>query len=242
MFCRVAAPLEEWMRCHPSRRMRAPFSPQARRCAGAHIQTWFCYNFDQWMRGGRQTQKNFKKPGPGRMADTPRAGTGDFACRSWRYRCSIVLMARAIFSWVTISWSDRPLPLIIVDNSHNMQNTGFFPDYHLLSVTDRSMWLPYSDEHFEFISSLIISGTATGGVERALNWRWKLNLRRNVSSITIWVDWESEDRAKKSIYQRFSFELTASHGHSMFWVQEYRKCYNYWRGEINNSRLHRHSK
>ena len=22
----------------------------------------------------------------------------------------------------------------------------------------------------------------------------------------------------------------------------YRRCYNYWRGEINNSRLHRHSK
>jgi len=25
-------------------------------------------------------------------------------------------------------------------------------------------------------------------------------------------------------------------------IYTYRRCYNYWRGEINNSRLHRHSK
>ena len=43
-------------------------------------------------RGGRLTKKSKKKTSPGRIAQTPRAGTGDFACRSWCYRCSIVLM------------------------------------------------------------------------------------------------------------------------------------------------------
>jgi len=33
-------------------------------------------------KGERQTKKNLKKTGPGRMAETPCAGTGDFACRS----------------------------------------------------------------------------------------------------------------------------------------------------------------
>jgi len=32
-------------------------------------------------RGGRKTKKSKKKNGPGRMAETPRAGMGDFACR-----------------------------------------------------------------------------------------------------------------------------------------------------------------
>ena len=33
-------------------------------------------------RGGRQTKNISKNLGPGRMAKTPRADTGDFACRS----------------------------------------------------------------------------------------------------------------------------------------------------------------
>ena len=34
------------------------------------------------LRGGRRTQKIYKKSGPDQMAETPRAGTGDSACRS----------------------------------------------------------------------------------------------------------------------------------------------------------------
>jgi len=44
------------------------------------------------LRGGRLTKNISKKPGPGRMTETPRAGTGDLAYRSWCYWCSIVLM------------------------------------------------------------------------------------------------------------------------------------------------------
>jgi len=33
-----------------------------------------------------------KNPGPGQMAETPRANTGDSACRSWHYPCSIVFI------------------------------------------------------------------------------------------------------------------------------------------------------
>jgi len=43
-------------------------------------------------RSGKQ-----KKPDPGRMAETSRAGTGDSMCRSWRYLCSIVL--NPVISW-----------------------------------------------------------------------------------------------------------------------------------------------
>jgi len=43
---------------------------------------------------------------------------------------------RLIFAWLTLSWSDCSSPLIIVDNSPSMHNTGFFPDCQLLSVTD----------------------------------------------------------------------------------------------------------
>jgi len=64
----------------------------------------FCRFFDRksraWARGGRLAKKYNKNPGPGRMAETPRAGTGDFACRSWRYQCSIVLMRQGFLSMI----------------------------------------------------------------------------------------------------------------------------------------------
>jgi len=40
-------------------------------------------------------------------------------------------------------------PLIIVENSPNMHNTGFFPDCYLLSVTDGSIWIPYLARYSE---------------------------------------------------------------------------------------------
>jgi len=51
--------------------------------------------------------------------------------------------ARAIFSRVILSWSDRSIPLIIVDDSPNMHNTGSVPDCCLLSVTNGSICIPY---------------------------------------------------------------------------------------------------
>jgi len=51
--------------------------------------------------------------------------------------------ARAIFPCLTLFWSARSLPLMIVDNSPNMHTTGLFPDGYLLSVTDGSIWIPY---------------------------------------------------------------------------------------------------
>jgi len=41
-----------------------------------------------------QKQKMFSRrfTSPGRMSRTPRAGTGDSACRSWHYRCSMMLI------------------------------------------------------------------------------------------------------------------------------------------------------
>jgi len=77
------------------------------------------------------------------MAETPRAGMGDFACRSWRCRCLIVLMRQGNLSMGGTFFIRLLPPLIIVDNSFNMQNTGFFSDSYLLSVTNGSIWIPY---------------------------------------------------------------------------------------------------
>jgi len=41
---------------------------------------------------------------------------------------------KTIFPWLTLSRSDWSTPLIIVDNSPSMHNTGFFPNCYLLSV------------------------------------------------------------------------------------------------------------
>ena len=80
------------------------------------------------------------------MAETPRAGMGDSACRSWRYQCSIVLMRQGNLS-ITGTFLIRMLPpLIIVDNSNNK---GFLPDCYLLSVTDGSIWIPYLARYLE---------------------------------------------------------------------------------------------
>jgi len=161
------------------------------------------------------------------MAETPRAGTGDFACRSWRYWSSIVLMRPgnlsitgtflirllpcpiiedisnmqsesdhdyrgreqsdlhfldwlsgkgAIWSWISATctiqasfqiveklcscareifprfalfWSARSLFLIIMDNSPNMHNTGFFSNSYLLSITYGSIWIQYPARYLE---------------------------------------------------------------------------------------------
>ena len=59
--------------------------------------------------GGRL--KCLKKNSPGRMAETPRAGMGDFTCRSWRYQCSIVLMRKGnLFKTNTFLISSLPSP------------------------------------------------------------------------------------------------------------------------------------
>jgi len=43
----------------------------------------------------------------------------------------------------------RSPPLIILDNSPHMHNTGFFSDCCLLSVTDGSIWIPYLARYSE---------------------------------------------------------------------------------------------
>jgi len=48
------------------------------------------------------------------------------------------------------------LHLIIVDNSPNMHNTGFFPDYYyLLSVTNGSIWIPYLARYSEIFKKTL---------------------------------------------------------------------------------------
>jgi len=47
---------------------------------GTGLNTWDRWDCDRGM-GGMLTKKISKKHGPGRMAETPRAGMGDFACR-----------------------------------------------------------------------------------------------------------------------------------------------------------------
>jgi len=79
------------------------------------------------VRGGRLAKKNLKNPGPGWMAETPRAGTGDFACRSWRYRCSIVLMRQGNLSMKNT---------FLISSLHPPDNRGYQPQhaqYRLLS-------------------------------------------------------------------------------------------------------------
>jgi len=92
-----------------------------------------------------------KKTGPGRMAETPHAGTGDSACRSWRYRCSTMLNWQGSFSMTGTFLIRLSLLEIIVDsdNSSNIHNTGFFPDCQLLSVTDGSICIPYLARYSE---------------------------------------------------------------------------------------------
>jgi len=71
----------------------------------------------------------------------------DLGGAGWLRRLALVrATSRAevdVISAHLLSWSDRPLPLIIVQNSPNMHNTGFFPDCHLLSLTNGSIWIPY---------------------------------------------------------------------------------------------------
>ena len=58
------------------------------------------------VRGGLRSEprilKNYR---PGRMTETPRAGTGDSVCRSWCYWCSTMLMwgwVLLIFAWLVV--------------------------------------------------------------------------------------------------------------------------------------------
>ena len=50
--------------------------------------------------------------------------------------------------------SDHSPPLIIVDNSPNMHNTGLFPDCQLLSLTHGSIWIPYLARYSEIFKKL----------------------------------------------------------------------------------------
>jgi len=73
------------------------------------------------------------------MADTPRAGTGDFVCRSWRYWCSTMLNRLGNLSTIsTLLISSLP-PLIF-----------FLPFFCLLpAVTDACIWIPYLARYLE---------------------------------------------------------------------------------------------
>jgi len=109
---------------------------------------WSAWNDPQWGVGG-WLKKSKKKPAragwPRRLAlvrGTSRAEVDVIGAQL----CSCT---RAIFSSITLSWSDCSLPLIIVDNSPNLHNTGFFPDCFLLSVTNGSIWIPYLARYSE---------------------------------------------------------------------------------------------
>jgi len=88
-------------------------------------------------RGGRQTEKSKKNAA---RAGWPRR----FALIQATSRAEVDVISaklcscdRAIFSWRTLSWSDRSFNLTIVDNSPNMHNTCFF------------VWIPYLARYSE---------------------------------------------------------------------------------------------
>jgi len=95
-----------------------------------------------WGVGGwlKISQKNPARAGWPRLLALVRA--------TWRTEVDVIgaqlcSCARTLFTSVTLSWSDFSLPLIFVDNSPNLHNTGLFPDCYLLSITDKSIWIPY---------------------------------------------------------------------------------------------------
>jgi len=60
----------------------------------------------------------WKKLSPGRMAETPRAGTGDSTCRSWRYQCSTISTVQSLVRFRTFALNrllgtPRPCPPLI---------------------------------------------------------------------------------------------------------------------------------
>jgi len=112
---------------------------------------WNClrlWSLSSWGVGGglKKSKKKPARPGwPRRLAlvrATPRAEVDVISAQL----CSCT---RAIFPWLALFWSARSLPLIIVDNSPNMHNTGFFPDCYILSVTDGSLWIPFLARYSE---------------------------------------------------------------------------------------------
>jgi len=103
-----------------------------------------------YLEQGWEADENFlKKTGPGRMAETPRACTGDSTCRSWRYRCSIVLMRQGNLSMNGMFLISLLPPPDNRDDSPNMHNASFFLDCYLLLVTDGSIWIPYLARYSE---------------------------------------------------------------------------------------------
>ena len=128
----------------------------------------------RWGVGGR-LQKSKKTP----WAGWPRC----FALVWATLRAEVDVMGaqlcsctRAIFSWVTLSWSDGSLPLIIVGNSPNMHNTGFFPDCHLLSLTDGSIWIPYLARYSEIFKKSdfqVVKWKSTFIWKTLSRWNWK---------------------------------------------------------------------
>jgi len=81
------------------------------------------------------------------MAETPRADTGDFECRSWHNQCSIVLMRQGNLSITgTFLISSLP-PLIIVDKSPNT----VFPNSYLLWSSFSNRWV-----HLDTVSRQIL--------------------------------------------------------------------------------------
>jgi len=85
------------------------------------------------------------------MAETSRAGTVDFACRNWRYRCSTMLNCLGNLSIIGTFLIILLPPVMIADNNPHLHNTGYFLDCYLLSVTDRSIWIPYLARYSERI-------------------------------------------------------------------------------------------
>ena len=71
---------------------------------------------------------------------TPCAGTGDSACRSWRYQCSIVLMHQGNLS-ITGIFLIRSLPPPDIRGNTQQEQYGFLPDSFF--VTNGSIWKPY---------------------------------------------------------------------------------------------------
>ena len=127
-------------------------------------------------RGEKQTftleKKTTRAGWPRRLAlvrATPRADDEVVGAQVWSF-------ARTSLLWLALSRSLRSesLPLIIVDNSHNMHSTAFFPDRQLLSATSGSIWIPHlarCSEIFKEPNFQVVKRKSTCSLHKAIHLR-----------------------------------------------------------------------
>ena len=89
--------------------------------------------------------------GPKNLKNSAQAGWPrrlELVCSTVRAEVDVIGVQRCQIAWATfpseaLSSSARSLPLIIVNNSPNMRNAGYFPDCCLFSVTNGSIQILY---------------------------------------------------------------------------------------------------